>query len=263
MESELFGHVKGAFTGASRDHKGLFEAAHRGSIFLDEIGELSPALQVKLLRVLQERRIKLVGGVGERDVDVRVIAATNKVLETEVREGRFREDLYYRLNVITIHLPPLRDRREDIPLIADHFLRKYTKEMGKEIRGFTGDALRWLSNYRYEGNVRELENIIERAVTFEMTDAITTESLPGSVSDGHGPLRKLRDGLFLPPEGVDVEALLAEIEQTYLRKALDRAGGVKTEAAKLLGISFRSIRYKLDKYGIETDGGDDVEFPSS
>ena len=250
MESELFGHVKGAFTGASRDRKGLFEAADGGSIFLDEIGELSPALQVKLLRVLQERTFKPVGGITEREVDVRVIAATNKVLEDEVREGRFREDLYYRLNVIAIHLPPLRERREDIPLIAAHFLRKHTREMQKEINGIAPDALTALVNYRYVGNVRELENIIARAVTFESEDTLTIESLPRSLTEEQSPLGDFRANIHLPERGVDLEALLADIEKTFLTKAMDRADGVKTDAAKILGISFRSIRYKLAKYGI-------------
>jgi len=253
MESELFGHVKGAFTGASRDKKGLFEAADGGSIFLDEIGELTPPLQVKLLRVLQERRIKPVGGVTEREVDVRVIAATNKVLEDEVREARFREDLYYRLNVITVHLPPLRERQEDIPHIAEHFLHKYTREMGKEIHSIAPDAAAALMNYRFVGNVRELENIIERAVTFEGSDELTIDSLPRSLVEEQSPLGDFKGNVFLPERGVDLEAILADIEKTFLMKALERAGGVKTEAAKILGISFRSIRYKLEKYGVSDD----------
>ena len=250
MESEMFGHVKGAFTGASRDKKGLFEAADGGSLFLDEIGELSPPLQVKLLRVLQERRIKPVGGVAEREVDVRVIAATNKVLEDEVRESRFREDLYYRLNVITIHLPPLRERQEDIPIIAEHFLHKYVREMSKDIHGITPDAVTALMNYRFVGNVRELENIIERAVTFETGDVLTVDSLPRSLVEEQSPLGDFKGNVFLPDRGVDLEAILADIEKTFLLKALERADGVKTEAAKVLGISFRSIRYKLEKYDI-------------
>ncbi len=256
MESELFGHLKGSFTGAGRDHKGLFETAHGGSVFLDEIGELPPTVQVKLLRVLQERQIKPVGGVAERHVDVRIIAATNKVLENEVRNGRFREDLYYRLNVITIHLPPLRERREDILLIARHFLGKLAREMGKSISGFSPEAEAWLRDYRYEGNVRELENIIERAVAFTSDGRVTLDSLPCGLGDHKPPWHELRDGLFLPPAGLDLEALLADIEQSYLKKALERTGGVKTEAAKLLNISFRSIRYKLEKYGINDEEGD-------
>ena len=250
MESEFFGHVKGSFTGAVANKTGLLGEAHGGSIFLDEIGELPLSLQVKLLRVLQERRVKPVGGTRETEIDIRVIAATNKRLEEEVKEGRFREDLFYRLNVIQIPLPPLRLRHEDIPLLADHFLNKFSQELGQEIVGFDAEAMQILTNYPYPGNVRELENIIERAVTFETSNAITLESLPVHVVDH----RKTGAGdggrIVLTEEGLDLEVVLGDLERDLLLKALAMRGGVRTDAAKLLGISFRSIRYKLDKYGI-------------
>ncbi|GMV38553.1 MAG: sigma-54-dependent Fis family transcriptional regulator [Myxococcales bacterium] len=253
MESELFGHVKGSFTGAIAHKKGLFEIAHGGTLFLDEVGELTLPLQVKLLRVLQERRIKPVGGVQESDVDVRIIAATNKELEEEIRTGRFREDLFYRLNVIQVRMPPLRERREDVPLIAAHFLQRFCDEMGKSILHIAPDALDALASYHFPGNVRELENIIERAVTFEMSDVLTIQSLPRSVAQQRESLPSLGADMEIPDEGCDLERMLADIEREFLMKALARTGGVKTDAARLLGISFRSIRYKLDKYNI-TDG---------
>jgi two-component system response regulator PilR (NtrC family) len=253
MESEFFGHVRGAFTGAVQAKKGLFEAAHEGTIFLDEIGELPLTLQVKLLRVLQERRIKPVGGTQEFDVDIRVIAATNRNLEEDVQKGQFREDLYYRLNVIQLTLPPLRDRMDDVPHIARHFLRKYEADMGKEIVGIESDAMDALLEYPFPGNVRELENIIERAVTFETKSRITLESLPHHVSERKRPPRASTDTLTLPPEGLDLEKTMADLEKSLLVQALERTGGVKTEAAKVLQISFRSIRYKLEKYGLSDD----------
>ena len=253
MESELFGHVKGSFTGAIAHKKGLFEVAHGGTLFLDEVGELPPSLQVKLLRVLQERRIKPVGGVQESDVDVRIIAATNKELEEEIRTGGFREDLFYRLNVIQVRMPALRERREDIALIAQHFLQRFCDEMNKSIPQIAPDVVDALASYHYPGNVRELENIIERAVTFEMTDVLTLQSLPRSVAQQRDAVPPIGAGMEIPEEGCDLERMLANIEQELLFKALKRTGGVKTDAARLLGISFRSIRYKLDKYNI-TDG---------
>lgn len=249
LESELFGHKRGAFTGADKDKEGLFAAAHGGTLFLDEIGELPQELQVKLLRVLQERKIKPVGGTAEMEVDVRVIAATNRDLEGDVHAGAFRQDLYYRLNVVEIRLPPLRQRREDIPLLAEHFLRRLANEMQKPITGFSPEALSVLVDYDYPGNVRELENIIERAVTLETTSKITRESLPDL--SPHGGARLPPGHLELPPEGTDLDRILADVERDLLVKALERAGGVQKVAARLLGISFRSFRYRLEKHGIE------------
>jgi two-component system response regulator PilR (NtrC family) len=250
MESEFFGHVKGAFTGAVANKPGLLGEAHGGSIFLDEIGELPLSLQVKLLRVLQERRVKPVGGTHETAVDIRVIAATNKRLEDEVKEGRFREDLFYRLNVIQIPLPPLRVRHEDIPILAEHFLGKFSNELDREVVGFDAEVLHVLTSYPYPGNVRELENIIERAVTFETSNVITLESLPIHVVDHRKSASGDGGRIVLTEEGLDLEGVLGELERDLLLKALAMRSGVRTDAAKLLGISFRSIRYKLDKYGI-------------
>ncbi|MGM0577268.1 MAG: sigma-54-dependent transcriptional regulator [Myxococcota bacterium] len=254
MESELFGHVKGAFTGAHTHKEGMFAAADGGSIFLDEIGELPMHLQVKLLRALQERKIRPVGSAQEVSVDVRVVAATNQDLDVAIREGRFREDLYYRLNVIRIEMPPLRERREDIPLIARHFLRRFSEEMDKPIEHFEPGATEALMAYDFPGNVRELENIIERAMTLETHDMVRKESLPPWLLRRESPAQGMAAGFTLPDEGLDLESLLAEVEKSILAQALERTGGHRTEAARLLGISFRSIRYKLDKYGV--DGGD-------
>jgi two-component system response regulator PilR (NtrC family) len=251
MESEFFGHTKGAFTGAIAPKKGLFEVAHGGTIFLDEIAELSITLQVKLLRVLQERLIKPVGSTDEFSVDVRVVAATNKSLEEEVEKGNFREDLYYRLNVIQMRLPALRERKSDIALIAEHFVEKYCEELGREIEGFSRDAMTAISAYKYPGNVRELENVIERAVTFETSSRITLDSLPAHISEHKATV--LDDpfaALSIGEDGVDLESVLESLERRLIFDALRKARGVRTEAAKLLNISFRSIRYKLDKYSI-------------
>ncbi|NUN13259.1 MAG: sigma-54-dependent Fis family transcriptional regulator [Myxococcales bacterium] len=251
MESELFGHMRGAFTGAIAAKKGLFEVANGGTIFLDEIGDLPLVLQVKLLRVLQERKIKPVGSTAEVDVDVRVIAATNKRLEEEIQRGTFREDLYYRLNVIQVRLPSLRERMEDVPLIAHHFCQKYAKELGKEITQIEPRAMDALMRYPFMGNVRELENIMERAVTFETTTMLTIDSLPRYVIDVEGIVQQTVDDLkILPPNGCDLDQILADLERALLYQALERTNGNKTDAAKLLRISFRSIRYKLDKYNI-------------
>ncbi|MCS6913236.1 MAG: sigma-54 dependent transcriptional regulator [Myxococcota bacterium] len=249
IESELFGHVKGAFTGATSDREGVFAAANGGTIFLDEIGELSAPMQVKLLRVLQERKIKPVGGSREIEVDVRVVAATNRDLESEVERGAFRRDLFYRLNVIQIILPPLRARREDIPLLAEHFLRKQAASVGKPITGLTPEAMKALCDYDFPGNVRELENIIERAVILETSHLITRSSLPELT-----PRRKLpvaATELGVPPEGIDLERVLGEIERDLLLKALEQAGHVRKEAAKLLNISLRSLRYRMAKHGVD------------
>jgi two-component system response regulator PilR (NtrC family) len=249
LESELFGHMKGAFTGADVNKKGLLEVAEKGTIFLDEIGEMSPVMQVKLLRVLQERRFRRVGGLEELQADIRVIAATNQDLTKAVAEGRFREDLYYRINVIPIVLPPLRERREDIPLLAEHFLAKYAEQMEKPITSIARSALELLLLHEWPGNIRELENVIERAVALEATPAILPESLPPGIRGGFTP----RNGSApesLPESGFDLEAHVKEIERGYIAQALQRAGGVQVKAAELLGMSFRSFRYYVKKYNL-------------
>lgn len=253
MESELFGHVKGAFTGAVVDKKGLFEVAHSGTLFLDEIGELSPMMQVKLLRVLQERKVKRVGGVRETEIDVRLIAASNRNLEEDVHQGRFREDLYFRINVIQITLPALRERTEDIPLLAHYFLQRYNEELGKRIQGFTREALDQLLAYPYPGNVRELENIVQRAVAFEQTEWISPASLPERLT-GRTPLPPSPD-TELDFKGA-LDDYLEQLERGFILKAMKATGGNITEAAKRLGVSFRAMRYKLSKYGIRKEDFD-------
>ncbi len=248
LESELFGHMRGAFTGADNNKKGLIEVAEKGTIFLDEIAEMSAVMQVKLLRVLQERRFRRVGGLEELQADIRVIAATNQDLTRAVAEGRFREDLYYRINVIPIVLPPLRERREDVPLLADHFLGKYAEQMGKAVSGIARGAMDLLVQYHWPGNIRELENVIERAVALEGTPAIMVESLPPTVR-GMAPARGGQKDTF-PDSGFDLEAHVKEIERDYIAQALLRAGGVQVKAAELLGMSFRSFRYYVKKYNL-------------
>ncbi len=252
LESELFGHMKGAFTGAMYNKRGLFEVADGGSIFLDEIGELPLAMQVKLLRVIQDKEFTRVGGTEPIKVDVRIISASNKDLEQAVREKKFREDLYYRLNVIQIKLPLLRERKEDIPLLADHFFKKYVQELGKEVREISHDAVKLLVNYDYPGNVRELQNIIERAVALETSNILTAENLQSYMNEQRG-VKSIDDTLFdVPAEGIDLEKVVEDLERNLLLKALQRARGVKKKAAQLLNINFRSIRYRLEKYGINT-----------
>jgi two-component system, NtrC family, response regulator PilR len=248
MESELFGHERGAFTGANARKEGLVRAAEGGTLFLDEIGELPPSLQVKLLRVLQDRRVRPVGAESEIAVDVRVVAATNRDLERDVTDGRFRQDLFYRLNVIRIHLPPLRERPEDIPLLATHFLEKHCAVQGKRLE-LSNDALRWLVSQAYPGNVRELENLVERAVTLAQGPTVERADLPDGGDDGPMPL-----GAPLPDEGFSIDDYLADVERRLLLKALDQSGGVRARAARLLGTTARSARYRFDKHGI---GGDD------
>ncbi|MCG6919273.1 MAG: sigma-54 dependent transcriptional regulator [Deltaproteobacteria bacterium] len=257
MESELFGHKKGSFTGATSTRSGLFEAAHGGTIFLDEIAELSPPVQVKLLRAVQEKTFKMVGGSEEIIVDVRIISATNRDLERDVMEGQFREDLYYRLNVINIHMPPLRDRPDEIPLLAHHFLEKYSREMGKDIKKISSFALDILKSYNFPGNIRELENIIERSVALESSNIVLPDSLTLS-SFKQTQVRSKTDtvSLTLPQEGIDLDNVLGHLEQNLLQQALDRTRGAKQKAAELLGISFRSFRYRLAKYGLA--GEDDA-----
>jgi two-component system response regulator PilR (NtrC family) len=249
LESELFGHMRGSFTGADANKKGLLEVAERGTIFLDEIGEMSAVMQVKLLRVLQERRFRRVGGLEELQADIRVIAATNQDLARAISDGRFREDLYYRINVIPIALPPLRDRREDIPLIAEHFLAKYTEQMEKEITGIAHESMELLVHHDWPGNIRELENAMERAVALEVSPAILPESLPASIR-GEAPRAAALPVEGLPESGFDLEAHVKEIEMSYIAEALKRAGGVQVKAAELLGMSFRSFRYYVKKYNL-------------
>jgi two-component system response regulator PilR (NtrC family) len=257
LESELFGHMRGAFTGADQNKKGLLEAAERGTIFLDEIGEMNAAMQVKLLRVLQERRFRRLGGTDEVRADVRVIAATNQELPRLVSEGRFREDLFYRINVIGLHLPPLRERPEDIPLLAEHFLAKFTRHMEKPIRAISREAQEWLAAHSWPGNVRELENAIERAVAVEQTPTLLPESLPPQVR-ANGETRmelpiELPNGLPAFPElreGFDLEARGEDFYRHYIALALERSGGVQTKAAELLGMSFRSFRYYAKKFNL-------------
>jgi two-component system response regulator PilR (NtrC family) len=250
LESELFGHMRGAFTGADTNKKGLLEVAERGTIFLDEIGEMSAVMQVKLLRVLQERRFRRVGGLEELQADIRVIAATNQDLTKLIADGRFREDLYYRINVIPLTLPPLRERREDIPLLAEHFLAKYGEQMGKEIVGLSHEALDLLITHDWPGNIRELENVIERAVALESTPTILAESLPSNIRGDAAPRPVSGPVEALPESGFDLEAHVKEIERSYIAEALKRAGGVQVKAAELLGMSFRSFRYYVKKYNL-------------
>ena len=251
LESELFGHVKGAFTGAVGNKSGLFETADTGTLFLDEVGELTLPLQVKLLRVLQEKTIRRVGGNSDRRVDVRILAATNRRLEVEVAAGRFREDLYYRLNVIQLELPPLRDRLEDLPLLVHHFVEKYGRELGKVVRGVSEEAMECLRAHTWPGNVRELENGIERAVALSRGEWIEAESLPPSVRQQ----AEARPGVKLPQGNLDLDNLVADYERELLLGALKRSSGVKKRAAQSLGISFRSFRYRLDKLGLDDDPG--------
>lgn len=248
LESELFGHVKGAFTGAVQNKEGLFEAATGGTLFLDEIGELSQPLQVKLLRALQEKSIRRVGDTVDRKIDVRIVSATNRRLEEEVAEGRFREDVYYRLNVIQLQLPPLREREEDIPLLAQHFIRRFSEELGKEVEGMDAEAYDLLASYGFPGNVRELENLIERAVALARGPVIGPDLLPPTVVR---PTSSQPMAPRVTAEGVDLETLVSDYERSLLEEALVQSKGVKKQAARLLGISFRSFRYRLEKLGIE------------
>jgi two-component system response regulator PilR (NtrC family) len=253
MESELFGHKKGSFTGATADKKGLFEEAHKGTIFLDEIGELSLPIQVKLLRAVQEKVFKAVGGTEDILVDIRILSATNKNLEKEVIAGNFREDLFYRLNVIEIKVPPLRERKADLRSLAQYFLEKYSNEMGKTITKFSSYAIDMLNKYDFPGNIRELENLLERSVALSTTNIILPDSLALSIHKRRWieGFKDRRFDLDEVSQGVSLDSILEEIERAYLKKALDCTNGNKNKAAELLGISFRSLRYRLDKLRIE------------
>jgi len=253
LESELFGYMKGAFTGANENRQGLFQAAHGGTLFMDEIGNMSLTMQVKLYRVLQEGKVRPIGSTEESDVDVRIIAATNKDFEKEIAEGRFREDLYYRLSVIPILVPPLRERREDIPLLARHFLENFRKTMEKPIEAISPEAMTRLESYDWPGNVRELENTMERAVALESGREISLRVLPDRIagyaaaSATHSPAALVAD---FPAEGVDFEKEIAQAERGYLQAALEKAGGVRTRASELLKISYRSFRHYAKKHNL-------------
>lgn len=254
IESELFGYKKGAFTGAIGNRKGLVEAAQGGTLFLDEIGELSHVLQVKLLRLVQEKTIRIIGDTSDIAVDVRIISATNRDLEKMVLEKTFREDLYYRLNVLPIRIPALRERRDDIPILAQFFLTKFTREFGKDIHKISSYAMDILCNYEFPGNVRELEHIIERGVAMESSRIILPDSLTLSMYKRSQQSRTPSAESFeIPAEGMDLDRHLAEIEKAALQQALQQTHGVKFKAAQILGISFRSFRYRLLKYGLATE----------
>jgi DNA-binding NtrC family response regulator len=256
LESTLFGHVKGSFTGAVSSRKGLFEAAHNGTLFLDEVGTINLETQTKLLRVIQEREIRRVGAVKAQAVDVRLVAATNADLWNEVQEGRFREDLYYRLNVITIEMPPLRERHDDIPLLATHFLRLYAEENDREVEGFSPAAMDALSAYPWPGNVRELENAVERAVVLSRADTVEVDELPQAVrGEGEGRLPTTD----LPPEGVDFRQAVTSYQERLIREALRRSDGVQRRAARLLQLSPTTLNEMVHRMGIQPsdDGGDD------
>ncbi len=259
MESELFGHVKGSFTGAIGDKSGLFNEADKGTAFLDEIGELTPIIQTKLLRVLQEREIKPVGGTRAKRITVRIIAATNKILEDEIRAGRFREDLFYRLAVVPMRVPPLRERKEDVPLLVEHFLKKYSRLLGKEVQEISSYGLQVLMNYHFPGNVRELENIIERGVALAGSNIILPESL--SFAGKNKPAVSDRasnenDALFQAAASEEelfdlgIEKIIDNLEKRLISHALKKTNNSKMRAAELLQLSFRSLRYKVKKYGL-------------
>jgi two-component system response regulator PilR (NtrC family) len=245
MESELFGHIKGAFTGAVASTEGLFAAADSGTLFLDEITEIPQTVQVKLLRAIQERNIRRVGDTRDVKVDVRLIAASNRDLARAVSDGVLREDLFYRLNVIPLHLPPLRDRREDIPPLVAHFIKKLSQEVGRTVRGVTPEALAVLEQYHWPGNIRELENVVERAIVLGSSELLQPDALPANLSR---PRDRQDVPLELPADGIDLEAMLEDIEHRYMKLALERVGGVQTRAAELLRVSFRQFRYKLQKF---------------
>jgi two-component system response regulator PilR (NtrC family) len=248
LESELFGYMKGSFTGAVANKKGLFEVADKGTIFLDEVGEMSPGMQVKLLRAIQERAIRRVGGSEEAPVDVRIIAATNRDLSAMVAENEFREDLYYRITVIPLEIPPLRHRRDDIPLLANHFLSRLNATMGKKIERISEEALDRLESYAWPGNVRELENAMERAFILETSGELTAAFLPVKSSAPAGVIENFAD---LPQEGLDLEAYVENLQKGFLQEALRRSNGVQVKAAQLLRMSYRSFRHYLQKHRIE------------
>ncbi|MBP7776035.1 MAG: sigma-54-dependent Fis family transcriptional regulator [Acidobacteria bacterium] len=251
LESELFGHMKGSFTGAVDTKKGLLESADRGTLFLDEVGETSLGMQVKLLRVLQERRFRRVGGTQELEADVRFIAATNRHLEEMVRTGAFREDFFFRINVISVRLPALRERAEDIPILAEQFLRRFAERMGRHVQAIAPETMRLLVSYRWPGNVRELENVMERGVALEQTGEMMPDSLPPHLAEGLSGGASAAPAVdAIPGAGFNLETHLQQIERMHLERALKQAGGVQVKAADLLGITFRQFRYLAKKYQI-------------
>ncbi len=259
MESEMFGHKKGSFTGAIADKVGLFEVADSGTLFLDEVGELPLSIHVKLLRAIQERIIRRVGATEDMKVEVRIIAATNRNLEDMVAKGTFRQDLYYRLNVINIRTPALRERAEDIPLLASHFLKKYNDKLNKAIATISTEAMDILKKYNYPGNVRELENMIERTVALEAGSTILPESLPPMVNTASGRKMASSNEIDVGDDGLDLDKVVGQIEKELLVKAIHAANGVKKKAAKLLKISFRSMRYRIEKYNLGVVGDDELD----
>ncbi len=259
VESELFGHKKGSFTGAVTDKDGLFEVADGGTLFLDEIGELPLSSQVRILRAIQEKTVRRVGGTEDVKVEVRIIAATNRDLEQMVQQGTFRQDLYYRLNVINIRTPALRERRDDIPLLAVHFLQKYSDRFSKAVQTISKEAMDLLKKYDFPGNVRELENIMERTVALESGATVLPESLPQFVNTPTGRKMVSSDGIEITDEGIDLQKVLDQLEKELLVKAIHQANGVKKRAAKLLGITFRSMRYRVEKFSLGKV--DDDELP--
>ncbi len=259
MESEMFGHKKGSFTGAIADKVGLFEVADGGTLFLDEVGELPASIQVKLLRAIQERIIRRVGATDDMKVEVRIIAATNRNLEDMVSKNTFRQDLYYRLNVIGIKAPALRDRAEDIPLLAAHFLKKYNDKLNKQILTISVEAMDILKKYNYPGNVRELENMIERTVALESGATILPESLPPMVNTSSGRKMASSNEIEIGEDGLDLDKVIGQIEKELLIKAIHSSGGIKKKAAKLLKISFRSMRYRVEKYSLGVIGDDELD----
>ncbi|MCL2725621.1 MAG: sigma-54 dependent transcriptional regulator [Polyangiaceae bacterium] len=260
VESELFGHEKGAFTGAATRKIGIFREADGGTVLLDEVGELPLGMQVKLLRVLQERKVRGVGETSETSIDVRVLAATNRPVEDDVKSGKFRQDLYYRLNVIRLEMPPLRERREDIGELAGYFLDRCAREHNKSIRGLSADALRALDAYAFPGNVRELENIMERAVALASGPQIGLGDLPQEVS---GAAAQPSPALVqLPEEGCNLDDVLGELERRLILQALERSGGVRTAAAKTLGVTLRSLRYRMQKHAMQDDDEEPISEPA-
>jgi two-component system response regulator PilR (NtrC family) len=257
LESELFGHVKGAFTGAMSDKTGLVEVAHTGTLFLDEVSEMSPQLQVKVLRLIEEKEFKPVGSVSTRRVDARFITATNRDLESEIQKGTFRKDLYYRINVIPVTIPPLRDRRDDIPILAEHFLAKYSREMKRTGKRLSGEVKEAMLRHPWPGNIRELENAVQRAVALSDGDMIGVKDLLETAQPGPD-LRSVAAATVksLDAEGLDLDRTMAEIETGYLRRALEMCKGNYTKAAQLLKMSLRSFRYKLQKYGLVERGAE-------
>ncbi len=258
MESEMFGHKKGSFTGAIADKQGLFEVADGGTLFLDEVGELPLSIQVKMLRALQERIVRRVGSTDDTKVEVRIIAATNRNLEDMVQKGTFRQDLYYRLNVIHIKTPALRERKEDIPTLAFHFLKKFNDKLHKNINSISDDAMEMMKKYDYPGNVRELENMIERTVALEAGATVLPESLPPLVMTSSGRKMASSNEIEVTDDGLELDKIIGQIEKELIIKAIHQAGGVKKRAAKLLKITFRSMRYRIEKYNLGTVNDDEL-----